>query len=417
MTQVVNAKYKPVFTENWYRYLILMGGRSAGRSYVASQRSKARLMAPEYYRAAIMRYIQGDIRNSNFQEIVDRLEESRDDHFVGINENNLTFTYGENSIRGIGFRKSSSSQKSKLKSLASFNEVDIEEADEIEEDDFNQLDDSLRTMKGDITLGLFLNPPHRDHWIVKRWFNLVESDIPGFYIPVLKEKYRHNTLFIHTTYLDNLENISPSTVDNFENYKEINPDYYYNSIMGLISEGAKGRIYEGWQPITRDFYDELEFEEFYGLDFGFTNDPTSLTGLKLHNRNLWADEIIYSTGLTNQALSREMEAKGLDKRTAVIYADNAEPKSIEELRVEGWNVLPAKKGQGSLNAGIDIMQSLVVCYTEDSENIAREQREYKWKLDRDKLPTNTPEDKHNHAMDGMRYGVYTRNAESFIGFA
>ena len=169
MNQKVNVVYKPLF-ETKARYVILMGGRGGGRSTVASQYANARLIAEDYFRCAIMRYILGDIRNSIYREITDRAEENE----LGIvpNDSLMRLEYGMNSINAVGFRKSSGEQKSKLKSLASYNCVIIEEADEIQEEDFMQLDDSLRTVKGDIKIILLLNPPAKNHWIIQRWMKL-----------------------------------------------------------------------------------------------------------------------------------------------------------------------------------------------------------------------------------------------------
>src|SRR3954467_6588497 len=116
MNQVVNQKYEPLFTQK-PRYFILMGGRGAGRSTVASQYANARLIAPDYFRCAIMRYVLGDIRNSIYREITDRAEENGLADSLDINDSQMVIKYGENSINAVGFKKSSGDQKAKLKSL------------------------------------------------------------------------------------------------------------------------------------------------------------------------------------------------------------------------------------------------------------------------------------------------------------
>ena len=209
MIQNVNKIYKPLFTTD-KRYVIIIGGRGAGRSTVASQYANAKLIAPEYFRCAIMRYILGDIRNSIFREITDRAEEN--EIYDKIKVSDMRIEYGANSINAVGFRKSSGDQKSKLKSLASYNCVIIEEADEIPEEDFMQLDDSLRTIKGDITIILLLNPPPKNHWILTRWFNLKDSEQPGFYIPELKPELK-DTIAIISDYHANEKNIAPASIE------------------------------------------------------------------------------------------------------------------------------------------------------------------------------------------------------------
>jgi phage terminase large subunit len=153
-------------------------------------------------------------------------------------------------------------------------------------------------------------------------------------------------------------------------------------------------------------FNNLPYTSFYGLDFGFTNDPTSLVEVKTHNEDVFVKELVYETGLTNQAISRRMELLGVP-RDAVIYADCAEPKSIEEIKLAGWDIRPSVKGADSINAGIDMMLEKKISYVEGSENIATEYQEYCWALDANKEPINKPVDDFNHAMDAIRYALLT----------
>lgn len=409
--------YKPLFIGEVNgkrpRYIICMGGRASGRSYAASQFALLHLIADKYFRCAIMRFVLSDIRNSIFSEIRDRIEEQELDSQITVKDNSLEFIYGNNKINGIGFRKSSSDQKSKLKSLASYSTVIIEEADEVDEEDFMQLDDSLRTMKSDITVILLLNPPHKSHWIVKRWFNLIESDVDGFYNMELKKSIK-DAVFVHGTYHHNQKNLNQKTIDNFERYKETRPDHYYNMIMGLISEGARGRVFTDWKTITEEEYHALEYPETYGLDFGYSNDPAALVGVKRHNGKIWRHEYIYETGLLNSQLSAKMVALGIDGK---IYADAAEPKSIEELRQLEWDIEAAPKGPDSIRNGINgMLEYEETYYTESSEGASQEIQNYKWALDKNKEPTNKPVDAWNHWMDAARYEDMGYKNQSFIGF-
>lgn len=409
-----NKIYKPLFVNNdKVRYYICMGGRASGRSYAASQFAKLRLISDDYFRCAIMRFVLSDVRNSIFQEIYDRLEESGIKDDITIKQNTLSFEYNNNKINGIGFRKSSSDQKSKLKSLANYNCVIIEEADEVAEEDFMQLDDSLRTMKSDIVVILLLNPPDKNHWIIKRWFNLLPSEEEGFYRAELKDSEK-DACYIHGTYKDNIKNLNSKTIDNFLRYKENRPDHYYNMIEGLVSEGVRGRVFKNWETIPDDEFEELPYDSYFGLDFGFSSDPSALLEIKEHNDTIWLRELIYETGLTNKRIATRMESLGVPEH-AEIYADSAEPKSIQEIREEGWNIQPSVKGRDSINAGIDMLLDKQVFYTEGSTNIALENQNYKWALDRNKEPTNKPIDNWNHLIDSCRYGVYTRSKKPFIG--
>lgn len=413
MSLYPSKKYKELFTSK-VTYTILMGGRASGRSYHASQYALQHLITDDYFRCAIMRFVLGDIRNSIFQEIRDRIEENRLESQIDIKENTLEFVYGKNKINGIGFRKSSGDQKSKLKSLANYNCIIIEEGDEVSEEDFQQLDDSLRTLKAPIKVIICLNPPDKNHWIIKRWFNLLPSGVEGFYRAELKASEK-DTLFIHGTYRDNAKNLPEKKKANFLRYKETKPDHYYNMIEGLVSEGAKGRIYTKWKPIPDDeFYELADIPSYFGLDFGFSNDPTALVEIKEHNNKIYLRELLYETGLTNQMIASRLRDFNIDYET--IYADSAEPKSIEEIKREGFNIVECIKGQGSLNAGIDVLIDKDIYYTEGSKHIALETQNYKWKLNKNKEPMNVPEDANNHLMDAVRYGVYTSNKKKLIGF-
>jgi phage terminase large subunit len=158
-----------------------------------------------------------------------------------------------------------------------------------------------------------------------------------------------------------------------------------------------------------EFFKSLPYPSFYGLDFGYSEDPVALVELKSHNnRNFW-HELVYESGLTNPALARVMTAKGVNKKLP-IYADSSEPKSIKELRDLGFNVIEADKGPDSVLFGIKQLQSMENYYTETSNNIRYENEEYKWQLDAKKEPTDIPIGKNDHLMDSGRYGITTHRS-------
>jgi phage terminase large subunit len=399
MKQIVNEVYKPLFTTN-LTYTILMGGRGAGRSTVASQYAMAKLIAPEYFRCAVMRYVLGDIRNSIYKEIVDRAEENGVIENLEVNETGMVLTYGANSINAVGFKKSSGEQKAKLKSLANYTDVIIEEADEISEEDFIQLDDSLRTLKGKIHIILLLNPPPKTHWIIKRWFNLLPSQKKGFYIPELKSEIT-NTLFIRTSYKDNIKNIASRSIQNYRNYEQTNPEHFYNMIEGLVPETVRGKIYNNWREI-----DSIPFEARLirrGLDFGYSNDPTALVDIYEYNGGYILDEQLYRKGMLNKQIADYI--LNLLNKDCLVIADSAEPKSIDEIKLYGVTILPAVKGTGSINSGIAFIKGQKISYTKRSVNIKVEYENYAWIEDKDGITLNKPQDAFNHSMDAIRYGL------------
>ena len=396
MIQKVNEEYRPLF-ESPARYIILMGGRGGGRSTVASQYANARLIAKDYFRCAIMRYILGDIRNSIYKEITDRVEENG----LGIvpNDSLMRLEHGLNSINAVGFKKSSGEQKSKLKSLASYNCVIIEEADEIQEEDFMQLDDSLRTVKGDIKIILLLNPPAKSHWIIQRWMKLLPSEQQGFYDYELKNGIT-DTVLIKTNYKDNIANIAPQSVEQYEKYKETKPTHYWNMVRGYVPETVVGKIYNNWQLI-----DSLPHEarlERYGLDFGYTNDPTAIVAIYYYNGGYILDEVTYQYGLSNKQIADILS----NQPKALCLADSAEPKSIDEIMGYGVNIIGAQKGQGSVLQGIQYVQDQKISITRRSIHGIKEYENYAWKIDKttgDVL--NIPEEGWDHFTDAVRYGM------------
>lgn len=403
MQQEVNKVYAPLFTKK-PRYFILMGGRGAGRSTVASQFANAKLVASAYFRCAIMRYVLGDVRNSIYREITDRADENGILEKLDINESTMMIRYGANSINAVGFRKSSGDQKSKLKSLANYNCVIIEEADEIPEEDFQQLDDSLRTLKGDIVVILLLNCPPKSHWIIQRWFDLRPSGVKDFYLPSLKDSIK-DTIFIRTSYLDNIKNIAPDSIKSYENYQLTKPAHYYNMIKGYVPETVRGKIYSGWQQIDRIPH-EAKLEG-YGLDWGYSNDPTAIVAVYRYNGGLILDEIAFTKGLQNDQIAYVLK----NEEQAVVVADSAEPKSIDELILSDLTVVPSKKGADSIRKGIDTVKAQKISVTKRSTNIWNEYNNYAWLEDKDGITKNVPKPGYDHAMDAARYFI------SFIGEA
>jgi phage terminase large subunit len=145
-----------------------------------------------------------------------------------------------------------------------------------------------------------------------------------------------------------------------------------------------------------------------GIDFGFTNDPTTAIDVYLQNGELWADELIYSTGLTNPDIHKALLAIGASRRYDIV-ADSAEPKSIEELRRLGLPIEGAHKGPDSINASIDTLKRYHLNVTLRSTNLRKELSNYKWKQDRQTgLATNVPVDAFNHTIDALRYVALNR---------
>jgi phage terminase large subunit len=172
-------------------------------------------------------------------------------------------------------------------------------------------------------------------------------------------------------------------------------------VYGLGEIGSlEGVVFNNWTQCDK-IPKDAEFIS-YGLDWGFTNDPTSLIEVYRYESKIYVNELIYQTQLTNSDIVGKLKA--LDVKTSqCIVADSAEPKSIQDLTNAGYYVEPAKKGPDSIKASIDRLQQYNIVVTKNSLNLIKELRQYKWAKDREGKALNAPEDVMNHAIDCLRY--------------
>lgn len=210
---------------------------------------------------------------------------------------------------------------------------------------------------------------------------------------------------IKLTYKDN-EGLSKTIIEFLESHriKALTSTYWANwTKVYLDGEiGAlEGLIFNNWSQID-NVPQEAELIG-YGLDFGFTNDPTACIGVYRWNGKLILDEVIYRKGLANSEIAKLLKDDGVTAN-AEIYADSAEPKSISEIKAYGLNRIQAtKKGPDSILAGIQILQEFEMLVTKRSINLKKELESYSWKKDKDGQTLNEPEDINNHAIDSTRY--------------
>ena len=181
------------------------------------------------------------------------------------------------------------------------------------------------------------------------------------------------------------------------NFKRIHIDCEYGSYDGLVFTqfNLVDSIPEG-------------LDTFYGMDWGYTNDPTALIQCAISGNDIYLNELLYMTGLTNSDIARMVVDLGVRRNYDEIFADSAEPKSIEDLRRAGFNIKPAMKGEDSIRKGIDKMKEYKIHITKHSVNLIKEFRNYSWISDKTGNPTNKPIDAFNHGIDASRYGIMTK---------
>jgi phage terminase large subunit len=269
----------------------------------------------------------------------------------------------------------------------------IEEAYEIsKEADFDMLDESIRgQVENDLfkQVTLTFNPWNERHWLKKRFFDTKDPD----------------TLAITTNYMCN-EWLDKADFAVFERMKQYNPRRY--NVAGLGNWGViDGVVYERWKEETFSLKDlPKDAQPAFGLDFGYTNDPTALFCgyVSIEQKRLYVWDELYKKGLSNKAIFDEVDRMGYTKER--ITADCAEPKSIDELKGLGIRrIESAKKGRDSVNNGIQWIQDLEIIIHPRCVNFLLEISLYSWKKDKFGKALNEPEDDNNHLMDAMRYGL------------
>lgn len=252
----------------------------------------------------------------------------------------------------------------------------INECQNINYDTYRQL--AIRT-SGDVWLDF--NPTH-EFWVHTE----------------LKDRGRE--FYVHSTYRDN-PFLTRAQIEEIESNKT---DENWWRVYGLGEVGhLEGLVYSF--SLCDAIPTEQKGREVYGLDFGFTNDPTALVYAKIIGKDIYIREVIYRTGMLNNELGALMYSEGVPKRGTEVYADCAEPKSIEELYRMGYNIKPCIKGE--ISAQIDILKQYRLHITKDSLNLIKEARNYTWKVDKNGKAVNVPIDAFNHALDALRYAVVT----------
>jgi phage terminase large subunit len=262
----------------------------------------------------------------------------------------------------------------------------INEANELYFEDWQQL--VMRTT-GKVIIDY--NPSDAFHWIY-------DKVIP-----------RDDCEFFKTTYKDN-PFLEAEIINEIERLQNTDDDYW--RIYGLGERGlSRATIFQF--SIVDQMPEAAKFLS-YGLDFGFTNDPTSLVKVFQEGENLYIHELLYHTNLTNDDISDKLQALEVD-RYNVIFADSAEPKSIEELYRKRWNIKPTAKGADSVMAGIDMLKRYKIHVTKTSLNTIKEFQNYKWQEDKNGNLLNKPIDNFNHAIDATRYAVWNKLSKPNYG--
>jgi len=391
----INEKYFPLY-ESKKRYFLVTGGRGSGKSFALSD-YLLRLTYEAGHGILFTRYTMTSAETSiipEFKEAIRRL--NVESHFYVTKKdiyNKITGSF----IWFRGIKASSNSQKANLKSLANITTWVVEEGEDFhDEKTFDTIDDSIRTVKKQNRVIWIQNPSDKEHFIYKRWIENSSKQhiIDGF--PVTLSNHP-DVEQIHTTYLGNKENLTDSWLEKALYHKEKNPDWYAHNYLGAWIERPEGVIFNNW--MEGDFSDEFDFG--FGMDFGYSNDPTTLIKVAIDKttKTIFAKELLYAPKLLTEDIN-EILTDNCSKDDLII-CDSAEPRLIDELWNRGFNIKGAIKGADSIRTGIRILQDYQLIIDPDSYNLKKELNNYIWNDKR----SGKPVDDHNHLLDALRYYV------------
>lgn len=360
------------------RIIVHQGGSRSGKTYAICQyliyllttRKKKLIIT-------IARKTLPALKGSVFRDFMEIAENVGISYFAEINKADLTFKYKNHLVEFISLDNEMKVRGRKRTHCF------LNEANEFYLEDFNQL--SLRTTERMI---LDFNPSDVLHWI---YSDICTRDDCDTYI----------TTFEDNAFLD------PEIKKEILRMKEKDADRWRVYGLGERATFKEGQIFDNWQWIDyKKFLDKEHCEVAYGLDFGFSNDPTTIVEVRRKNDRLYVHELLFRKGLTNQDIFDEIKKLGLQEE--IIICDSAEPKSIEELRRLGAYCKPSQKGKGSVLNGIQVIKEYEVFASKQSKNLLQEYQYYIWDSNRDGKSINKiKQNGMDHLMDALRYAVTT----------
>lgn len=298
-----------------------------------------------------------------------------------------------------GIKTSSGNQTAKLKSIHGITTFVCDEAEEWTSDrEFETIAFSIRQPGIQNRIIIIMNPTDSNHFIYQKYIKDTHRIEYFDGVPVQISTHP-NVLHIHTTYLDNKDNLSEEFVKSANEMKERDPERYGHIFMGRWADVAEGAVFKKWGIVSE--FPQNARNVARGLDFGYTHDPSACIKCGTVGNDLYLDEQFYERGmLIPQLISK------LREDDSFVYADSADPRLIDEIALGGVIIYPVLKGAGSIVAGIEKMKAFDnIFITKRSVNLQEELRNYTWAKDKDGNYINQPIDGWNHGVDASRYYV------------
>jgi phage terminase large subunit len=383
---LLHNKWKGLFNDT--RYFIISGGRGSSKSFGVGTFTSL-LSFEKGHKILFTRQTMSSAHLSIIPEFQEKIELLDSQNKFEVTKTDIINKQSGSEIIFRGLKTSSGDQTANLKSLQGVTDWILEEAEElVDESTFDKINLSVRQKGVQNRIIIIFNPTTKEHWIYKRFFE--QEGVEGGFNGV-----KNNITYIHTTYEDNIEHLDKSFLDEIERIKETNPKKYEHTILGGWLDKAEGVVFTNWKFGE---FNPNQLQTSYGMDFGFSIDPDALAEVAIDKARkiIYVKEVIYERGLKTHILASLIKEKC---NSGLIIADSAEPRLIDDLRYQGINIQPVKKG--TIESGIVRMQDYQIIVDPQSQNIAKEFNNYVYLNKASKLYL----DAWNHIIDAIRYNI------------
>lgn len=395
--------YHPLYEDKEKFIILITGGRGSGKSFNAStfiERLTFEMTPVEkiVHQILYTRYTMVSAGMSIIPEMMEKIELDGTTKYFKTTKTDIVNNMTKSRIMFRGIKTSSGNQTAKLKSIQGITTFVCDEAEEwTSEEEFDKIMLSIRKKGIQNRIIIIMNPCDSNHFIYKKYIEKTHklAEIDGVQVQISTHP---NVLHIHTTYFDNLENLSPEFLKEVEDMKANNPEKYAHVVIGrgLMSRqvlcSRSGELWMSFQLGQRKWLS--------GKTSVYTHDPSASIRCGIVDNALYLDEVDYRTGLLSSDIIKTLRPWGLK-----VIADSADPRLIQEVHNGGIRIYAVEKGAGSVNAGLDKMKSMEIYITKRSYNLQSEFRKYVWAKDKDGNYINDPEDHDNHGIDAVRYYV------------
>ncbi|AKP66133.1 PBSX family phage terminase large subunit [Companilactobacillus ginsenosidimutans] len=381
------------FTEVWY------GGAASGKSHGVVQKVVLKALKEWKHprKVLFLRKVGSRLRDSIYEDVVIRLSEWKLLPYCKINKTNFEITLPN----GAMFLFKGMDDQEKIKSIKGLSDVVMEEATEFSQEDYEQLTLRVRERKhSNKQIFLMFNPVSKANWVYQYFFKNKQPD----------------TIIHQSSYKDN-KFVDDQTRRNIEKFKTTNPVWYRIYALGEFATLDK-LIFPNYEVrrLNSDSPELQSVPSMFGLDFGYTNDPSFFIHVKVDDKNkkMYFIEEYSKTGMMNNQIADVIKSMGYSKE--VITADAAEPKSIDELRRNGIErVRKSNKGKDSIIQGIQFMQQYELIVDDRCQKVIEGLENYTWQKDKKTGEyTNKPVDLFNHWADATRYAVEEINGKGKV---